>query len=77
MTRAKRQQVVIAWVGIGAAWAAAVVLEILLLSEGATIAVGLTTATALIAVTQLTRRIAAVQRRASITVEDLRATRRI
>src|SRR5690348_18119937 len=47
MTKAKRQQLVLTWAGIGGAWAASVVLEILLLAERSAVPVGVTTAAAL------------------------------
>ena len=72
MTKARRQQLLLGWVGIALTWLASVVLEILLLGSEALLAVVATTTVALVVGVHLTRRVMAPHRRASITVGDLR-----
>jgi hypothetical protein len=72
MTKARRQQLLLGWVGVALTWVATVVLEVVLLGSEAVLAVVVTTTVALIVGVQLTRRITAPHQRASITVGDLR-----
>jgi hypothetical protein len=73
MTKARRQQLLLGWAGIALTWVASVVLEVVLLGSEAALAVVVTTTVALIVGVQLTRKVTAPHRRASITVGDLRA----
>jgi hypothetical protein len=75
MTRARRQQLLLGWIGIALTWFASVVLEVVLLGSDAPLAVVVTTTVALIVGVLLTRRAMAPHRRASITVGDLRERR--
>ena len=75
LTRPKRQQLILGWIGIGVTWSASCVVEIMLLSERAGLALGLTTTVAVGAGALVTKRLTAPEGRASIKVSDLRATR--
>ena len=76
MTKARRQQLMLTWVGIVAAWGASLVLEILLLGARSVVPVAVTTAVAVGAGMWVTRRLIAPIRRASIKVGDLHLPRR-
>jgi hypothetical protein len=75
ITKARRQQLLLGWAGIALTWIASVVLEVVLLGTEALLAIAATTTVALIVGVQLTRRVMAPHRRASITVGDLRTRR--
>jgi hypothetical protein len=75
MTKARRQQLLLGWGGIALTWAASVVLEVVLLGDEAVLAVVISTMVAVIVAVQLTRRVMAPHRRATITVGDLRTRR--
>lgn len=75
LTRPRRQQLILAWIGIGVTWSGSCVLEIMLLSERVGLALVLTTTAAAGAGALATRRATAREGRARIKVSDLRVSR--
>jgi hypothetical protein len=75
LTKARRQQLVLSWIGIGLGWAASLGLGFVLLTGWIALLVPATTAGALGVGAVITRRLTARHKRASITVGDLRAAR--
>jgi len=75
LSKMRRRQLVLSWTGIGLAWAASLGLGFVLLTEWIGLFVPATTVGALGVGAIITRRLTAHQKRASITVGDLRAAR--
>ncbi len=75
LTRARRQQVLLLWIGIGLAWGASIALEIMLLESAVPVAVVVTTTLAVVIGVVMTRRATSMPRRAAIKVHDLRSRR--
>ncbi len=75
LSRANRRQLILSWFGIGFAWAASVGLGVVLLAEWLALLVPAATLGAVGGGLVVGKRLRAHQRRASITVGDLRATR--
>ena len=73
LTRPRRQQLILSWIGIGVTWAASCVVVIMLLSERVGLALAFTTTVAVGAGAFVTKRLTAREGRASIKVSDLRA----
>ncbi|HUP53625.1 MAG TPA: hypothetical protein VM198_14175 [Longimicrobiales bacterium] len=69
---ARRRGIVLTWIRITVAWAAAVVIEVLVLTEGVGAAIAATSLVALVAGVLITRRALASRRQPLITVRDLR-----
>jgi hypothetical protein len=74
LSRPKRRQLILAWIGIGFAWVASFVLAAVLLTDWIALAVPATAVAALGVGAIVTKRLHAHHRRASITVGDLRGT---
>lgn len=75
LTRPKRRQLILAWIGIGFAWAASFVLSVVLLAEWVPLVLPAATVAAVAVGAIVTKRLLAHHRRASITVGDLRGPR--
>ena len=75
LTRPRRRKLILVWIGIGFAWVSSFALTAVLLTDWIALAVPATTVAALGVGAIVTRRLLAHQRRASITVGDLRGTR--
>lgn len=73
LTRPRRHQLILGWIGIGVTWSASCVVEIMLLSERVGLALALTTTVAVGAGAVVTKRLTTREGRASIKVSDLRA----
>ncbi|MBM4184388.1 MAG: hypothetical protein FJ207_09190 [Gemmatimonadetes bacterium] len=75
LTKARRTQLILSWIGIGLGWAASLGLGLVLLSEWIALLVPAATAGALGVGVLVTKRVTAHHKRASITVGDLRMAR--
>jgi hypothetical protein len=75
LTRPRRHQLILTWIGIGVTWTASCVLEVMLLSERVGLVLALTTTIAVCAGAIATKKLTAREHRASIKVSDLRAAR--
>jgi hypothetical protein len=76
LSRSRRRQLILSWLGIVTGWAASLGLVFVLLADWIPLAVPTATAGALGAGALVTRRVRAHHERASITVRDLRARSR-
>jgi uncharacterized membrane protein len=76
LTRARRQQLTLSWIGIVVTWVASLGLELALLGDRAPLAIAITSGLLLVVGIVLTRRVLTPHRRARITVGDLRQRRR-
>jgi glycerol uptake facilitator-like aquaporin len=72
LTKARRRQMILSWLGIVVGWGFSVGVGLVLLTEWLALVVPATTVGALGTGAFLTRRLLAPETRASITVEDLR-----
>lgn len=75
LTKVRRRQLILSWVGIGVGWAASIALGFLLIAEWIALLVPATTVGALCVGALVTKRLTAQHKRASITVGDLRGVR--
>jgi hypothetical protein len=75
LSKARRRQLILSWLGIALAWAASFATVFVLLTEWLVLALPAATVGALGAGALLTKRIRAHHRRGTITVGDLRAAR--
>ena len=75
LTKPRRRQMILSWLGIVFGWAVSVGLGVVLLTEWIALIVPATTVGALGVGTLVTRRLLAREVRASITLRDLRGTR--
>ena len=75
LTKARRQHLVLSWIGIAVTWVTSLALELELLGDRAPMAIAITTTVALFVGILVTRRALAPHRRANITVDDLRHRR--
>ena len=75
LTRPRRRQLILAWIGIGFAWAASFALSVVVLTDWVPLVLPAATVAALGVGAIVTRRLFAHQRRATITVGDLRGPR--
>ena len=75
LTKARRQHLVLSWIGIALTWVTSLALEIELLGDLAPLAIAITTTIALFVGIQMTRRALTPHRRANIKVDDLRHRR--
>ncbi len=71
LTKARRRQLILSWIGIAFAWGLSVAIAVVLLSEWLALLVPATSGIALIVTYLVDRRIRAHVQRASITVGDL------
>ncbi len=74
LTKARRQQLILSWIGIGLGWAAVVGGAVLVLAEWLALLVPASTVGAVGVGTLITRRICTPKTRASIKVDDLHPT---
>jgi hypothetical protein len=72
LSKARRRQLILSWIGIAFAWALSIVIGVVLLPEWVALLVPATTFIALIVTYLIDRRLRAHAQRASITVGDLR-----
>jgi glycerol uptake facilitator-like aquaporin len=75
LSKARRRQLILSWIGIAFAWSLSVAIGVVMLAEWLAVIVPATTVIALIVTFVITKRIRAHAPRASITVEDLRGIR--